>query len=152
MVTAAKWALGIVPAGILLGALLGAAANPHMKDPPAPWWRLTGAETFTASSEPALDEWPQDFAAARSYRPDFDYDIEVWDLAIPADEVWVPADEPHTLPPERLAAGEVADEAEATAGDALAAATPEPAVTPEILSEAAAEPSKVRPPELAGLY
>jgi len=151
MVTAAKWALGIVPAGVLLGALLGAAADPDMKDAPAPWWRLTGAESFTAAPEPSLDVWPQDFAAARSYRPDFDYDVEVWELPIPADEVWAFADEPYSQPREQVAAEEVADEAEAAAGDALAAAAPEPATAPEAAPEPAPAP-KARPPELAGLY
>jgi hypothetical protein len=152
MVTAAKWALGILPAGIALGALLGAAANPDMKDAPAPWWRLTGAETFTASDEPSLDAWPQDFAAARSYRPDFDYDIEVWELPIPADEVWAFADEPHPYPqqPDSTTAEEVAEEAQAAAGDALAAAVPEPAPAPEAAPQTA--PEKVHPPEFAGLY
>lgn len=152
MVTAAKWALGIVPAGIALGALLGAATDPDMKDAPAPWWRMTGAETYTAPPEPSLDAWPQDFAAVRSYRPDFDYDIEAWDLPIPSDEVLVLAEEPYAQPPERVSANAAADEAEAAAGDALAAAAaPEPVAAPESVAEPAPAP-KVRPPQLAGLY
>lgn len=151
MIAAAKWALGIVPAGILLGALLGAAADPEMKDAPAPWWRLTGTDAFTASPEPPLDAWPQDFAAARSYRPDFDYDIEVWDLPIPADEVWAYSEEPVAYQPYAAAAEDVAEEAEAAAGEALAAAAPEPAAAPGSAPEPSPAP-EVRPPELAGLY
>ena len=150
MMTAAKWALGVVPAGIALGALLGAAVNPDMKDPPAPWWRLTGAEPVAESAEIALDERPQDFAAARSYRPDFDYDIEIWSLPIPADEVWALTDEPLTPPPDVFAAEEAADEAEAVAGEALAAAVPE--ADPEPVPETPPEAIEVRPPVLAGLY
>lgn len=148
MITAAKWALGIVPAGIALGAVLGAAVNPVMKDAPAPWWRLTGTDAFTASAEPALDEWPQDFAAARSYRPDLDYDIEIWSLPIPADQVWAMAGEPIAPPPDSTSTEAAATEAEAAAGDALAAAAPEPAAAPETIPEAP-EPL---PPQLAGLY
>src|SRR5688572_14432086 len=108
MMTAAKWALGIVPAGIALGALLGAAVDPDMKDAPVPWWRLTGAEPVV-QADPGPEYWPQEFAAGRSYRPDLDYDAEVWALPIPADEVWAFAHEPIPLPPERSAAEEVAD-------------------------------------------
>lgn len=152
MVTAAKWALGILPAGIALGALLGAAVNPDMKDAPAPWWRLTGSEAFAASAEPDSDEWPQDFAAARSYRPDFDYNVEVWSLPIPADEVWALADEPIPLPADSTAAEELADEAEAAAGDVLAAAAPEPATAADTAPETTPEAPEVRKPELAALY
>lgn len=150
MMTVAKWALGIVPAGILLGALLGAAADPDMKDAPEPWWRLTGTDTFTASAEPPLDAWPQDFAAARSYRPDFDYNIEVWELPIPANEVWAYAEEPAAFQA-YAAAEQVAQEAEAAAEDASAAAAPQTAVAPESAPEPPPAP-EVRPPELAGLY
>jgi len=147
MLTAAKWALGIVPAGIALGALLGAAADPDVKDAPAPWWRLTGSEQF-ASAETDPESWPQDFAAARSYRPDLDYDAEVWALPIPAYELMLMTEERTTEPAEieqeAIAAEDPADEAEAAAEDALAAQalTPQPA------------PGEVRKSELgqAGLY
>ena len=152
MLTAAKWALGIVPLGIALGALLGAAVDPDMKNAPAPWWRLTGSDAFTASAEPDSDHWPQDFAAARSYRPDLDYDIEVWSLPIPAYEVWALADEPIALPPDSTAAADVGEEAEAAASDALAAAAPKPAAGPETVPETTPEAPEVRKPELAALY
>jgi hypothetical protein len=146
MITAAKWALGILPAGIALGALLGAAVNPEMKDAPAPWWRLTDTDAFTAPAEPALDAWPQDFAAARSYRPDLDYDAEVWALPIPADEAWAGAEEP--VAPDSGVAEEAAAKAQAAAGDALAAAAPEREAAPEATPETPAP----LPPQLAGLY
>ena len=147
MLTAAKWALGIVPAGIALGALLGAAVDPDMKDPPAPWWRLTGSDAFTASTEPDVEYWPQDFAAG-SYRPDLDYDAEVWALPIPASDLMILLDEPALELPEIeqdvVVAEDAADEAEAAAEDALAAEAPEPETAP----------GEVRKSELAqaGLY
>jgi hypothetical protein len=152
MLTAAKWALGIVPAGIVLGALLGSAVNPDMKDAPEPWWRLTGSDAFTASAEPDPEIWPQDFAAAGGYRPDLDYDAEVWALPISAYELAILIDEPATeLPPieqEIIVAEDAAAEAEAAAEDALAAQTPAPAPEPETA------PGEVRKSELAqaGLY
>ena len=123
MLTAAKWALGIVPAGIALGALLGAAADPDMKDAPAPWWRLTASEQF-ASAEPGPESWPQNLAAARSYRPDLDYDAEVWALPIPAYELMLMTEEPALeLPPTEQ---EVIAAEDAAAEDALAVETPVP--------------------------
>ena len=148
MLTAAKWALSIVPAGIALGALLGSAVDPDMKDPPEPWWRLTGSEAFTASADPGPEYWPQDFAAGPSYRPDLDYDAEVWALPIPAYDLAILSDDPSLeLPPveqEVIVAENAAEEAEAAADDALAVQAPEPA----------AAPGEVRKAELvqAGLY
>lgn len=150
MLTAAKWALGIVPAGIVLGALLGSAVNPDMKDPPEPWWRLAGSDAFTASAEPEPEYWPQNFATAGGYRPDLDYDAEIWALPIPAYELAILNDEPAAdLPPifpEVVTADDVADEAEAAAEDALAAQAPAP--------EPETAPGEVRKSELAhaGLY
>jgi hypothetical protein len=149
MQTAAKLALGIVPAGIALGALLGAAVDPDMKDAPAPWWRLTSSEIF-ASVEPGPEPWPQDFAASRGYRPDLDYDAEVWALPIPADDLMILFDEPAPELPEIgqkvIFADDAVDEAEAAADDALAALPPQP--------EPAPAPGEVRKAELtaAGLY
>lgn len=137
---AAKWALGIVPAGIALGVLLGAAVDPDMKDAPAPEWRLTAAELITASNEAASEAWPEDLAAARGHRPDFDYDIEVWALPVPAQEVAA------------LAEGQVASSAAEPAADgaeALAAPEPESVTPPETVPETTPE---VRRPELSGLY
>jgi hypothetical protein len=148
MLTVAKWTLGIVPAGIALGALLGAAADPDMKDAPAPWWRLTGSEPV-ASAEPDPELWPPDFAAPRSYRPDLDYDAEVWALPIPAYELTILNDEPPAELPaidDAVAAEDAADEAETAAEDALEAEVP--ALEPETA------PGEVRKSELAqaGLY
>jgi hypothetical protein len=145
MQTAAKLVLGIVPAGIALGALLGAAVDPDMKDAPAPWWRPTGSNVF-ASAEPGPESWPQDFAAARGHRPDLDYDAEVWALPIPVDEFMALADEQIVPPPDPAGHEEAADEAEAAVDDALAAVPAQP--------EPAPAPGEVRKAELtaAGLY
>jgi hypothetical protein len=151
MSTAAKWALAIVPSGITLGALLGSAVNPDMKDPPDPWWRLTGTEPF-AQADPAPEYWPQDFAAGRSYRPDLDYDAEIWALPIPAYELVILSDDASLEQPpighEIVIAGDAAEDAEAAAEDALAAQVPLAAPEPETA------PGEVRKSELAqaGLY
>ena len=154
MLTAGKWALAIVPGGIILGALLGAAANPEMKDAPAPWWRMTGTEQIFASNDYLVEAGPEDLDAFAGYRPDLDYDAEVWELPIPAYELAALADEPLAPLPDELptvsygiTAEDVAAEAEAVAEDAIASqAQPEPAPAPE--------PAEVRKSELAlaGLY
>jgi hypothetical protein len=149
MLAAGKWALTIVPAGIALGALLGDAANPEMKDPPAQWWQLAGADEVAVAEGALLFEaGPDDLSPFGSYRPDLDYDAEVWAEPIPAYEMAALTDEPSALPGSLptvtygVAAEEVADAAEAAAEEAVAAAQPEPA------------PTDVRKSELAsaGLY
>ncbi len=147
------FALAIVPAGIMLGAVLGAAANPEMKDPPTPWWQLTGREDFVISEDRQFVEaWPEDLNVFGGYRPDLDYDAEIWSLPIPEYDLAALADQPFETPAYDLptvtygvtGAEEVADEAEEVAEEAQAAeaAGPEP------------EPAEVRKPELAlaGLY
>lgn len=156
MQAAGKWVMGIVTGGIALGAVLGAAAKPDMKDPPEPWWRLTGAETVIASSDQQFAEaWPQDLNPFTGYRPDLDYEAEAWALPISEhdlaalDEVGFEplADDLPTVT-YGVTAEDVADEAEAVAEDALAAQTidREPAPGPA--------PGEVRKSELAtaGLY
>ena len=151
MLTVGKWALAIVLGGIVLGALLGSAANPEMKDAPAPWWRLTGTEQIFASNHYFVEAGPEDLNVSGGYRPDLDYDAEVWALPIAAYDLAPLAEESLASEPGALptvsygvaAAEQVADEAEAAAGDALAAAEPAPAP----------EPFAVRKAELAsGLY
>ncbi len=154
MLTAGKWALAIVPSGIMLGALLGAAANPDMKDAPAPWWRMTGADQIFASEQHFVEAPPQDLNVFGGYRPDFDYDEEVWVLPIPEYELAALEEEPFAPLSDGLptvtygvTAEDVADEAEAAAEDAVAAQEPQPAPAP-------APPGEVRKSELAlaGLY
>lgn len=133
MLAAAKWIMGIVPAGVLLGALLGTAADPDMKDPPTPWWRLTGTDRIAVSDQQFAEAWPEDLSVPTGYRPDLDYDAEVWALPVPAYELAI-LDEPPAMPDEALptvtygvsAAEDTADAAEAAAEDALAAEAPEP--------------------------
>lgn len=147
MLAAGKWFAGVVPTGIALGALLGAAVDPHMKEAPAPFWRLGGENVFTASSGPiAFAAGPDDLSPAGGYRPDLDYDAEARGSLIPASELMALIDEPL---PEGLptvtygvsAAEDVANDAEAVAAEA-----PEP--------EPAPEPADPRKSELvsAGLY
>jgi len=151
MLTAGKWAaLAIVPGGIVLGALLGAAANPEMKDAPEPWWRTVGTPQLVASDQYFVEVGPQDLDVFGGYRPDFDYDAEVWSAPIPEYELAALADEPLDPLPAELptvsygVTQQAADEAEAAAQDAIAAE--EPATAPE--------PAEARQSELvlAGLY
>ena len=147
MLTAGKWALAIVPAGIALGALLGAAANPEMKDAPPQWWQTTGTQPVFASEHYFVEAGPEDLDVFGGYRPDLDYDAEVWALPIPAYELAALADEPPAdeLPTVTYGVTEqAADEAEAAAAEAAAAAQPAPAP----------EPAEARKSELvlAGLY
>ena len=147
MPAAAKWVMGIVTGGIALGALLGAAANPEMKDAPAPWWRLTATPPIFASEHYFVDVGPQDLDVPGGYRPDLDYDAEVWELPIPEYELAALAEEPlaDELPTVTYGVAEqVADEAEAAVEDAVAAEQLEPAPAP----------AEVRQSELvlAGLY
>lgn len=138
MLAAAKWVMGIVPSGVLLGALLGTAADPDMKAAPAPWWRLTGASEVAVSGEQFAEAWPEDLSVPTGYRPDLDYDAEVRALPIPAHEL-APLNEPPAMPEDALptvtygvtAAEDVADQAEAAAEDALAADAPAPEPAPD---------------------
>ena len=153
MHAAGKWVTGIVASGIALGTVLGAAANPEMKDPPAPWWQLTSRDEFVASNDGQFVEaWPEDLDVFGGYRPDLDYDAEVWELPISEYDLAALAEEPFEVPAYELptvtygvtAAEEVAVEAESAAEDAQAAeaAEPETAATEVRKSELA----------LAGLY
>ena len=131
MLSAAKWIMGVVPGGIVLGALLGAAADPDMKDPPDPWWRLTGNDQIAISNEQFVEAWPADLGIPTGYRPDLDYEAEVWALPVPAYDLAV-LDEPPAMPAEptvtydTAATDAVADEAETAVEDALAAEASEP--------------------------
>jgi hypothetical protein len=155
MLAAGKWALAIVPGGIMLGALLGAAANPDMKDPPTPWWRTTGMQLNIAySGQQMYEAGPEDLNVFGGYRPDLDYDAVVWELPVATADL-APLAEPPVAWADELptvtygvTADEVADDAQAAADDALAAEAEPPDPAP------AAEPDETRKSELAlaGLY
>ena len=152
--TLGKWATGVVAGGLILGALLGAAADPDMKGAPEPWWQQTGREEAIAEAEPVLFEDPRNFHARGGFRPDLDYDAEVWALPIPDYETAALADESYDpydpfadeLPeaPYDTNAERAADRAEQAADDAVEAREAEnpPAATEVRKSELA----------VAGLY
>ncbi len=149
--TLGKWATGVVAGGLILGALLGAAADPDMKDAPEPWWQQTGREEAIAEAEPVLFEDPRNFHARGGFRPDLDYDAEVWALPIPDYEMAALADESYDpfadeLPeaPYDSNADRAAERAEQAADDAVEAREAEnpPAATEVRKSELA----------VAGLY
>ena len=90
MRTAGIWAFSIVSGGIALGAMLGAAADPRPKDPEPQWWQLTGNEAIASTEDPdGYYDWtPVLLDVHGGYRPDLDYDAEVWALPIPADDFY----------------------------------------------------------------
>jgi hypothetical protein len=141
MLAAGKWVLGVVTGGIALGAWLGSAANPEMKNAPAPWWQLVGrAEVVASSAGWSFEAGPDDLSPASGYRPDFDYDAEAVSAPIPAYELAALNEQPLAAPVEEMptvsygvaAAEEVAEEAEAAAVEAQAAEEPEPELQPEV--------------------
>lgn len=149
--TFGKWAAGVVAGGLVLGTLLGAAADPDMKDAPEPWWQQTGRDDVIAEAEPVLFEDPRNFQAPGGFRPDLDYDAEVWALPIPDYEMAALADDPYDPFAEELpevsfdtSAEHAADRAEQAVDDAAEARE---AGTPPAATE-------VRKSELAvaGLY
>jgi hypothetical protein len=135
MLSAGKWVLGVATGGIALGVWLGHAANPEMKDAPAPWWQLVGrAEVVASTPAWSFAAGPDDLSPASGYRPDLDYDAEAVSAPIPAYDLAALSEQPLAAQVEEMptvsygvaAAEEVVDEAEAAAGDALAAQEPEP--------------------------
>jgi hypothetical protein len=131
-----KWVFGIVTGGIVLGTFLGAAANPEMKQAPAPWWQITGRDEIVVSNMQFVEPFPEDLDVFGGYRPNFDYDAVVWALPIPDYELAALAGETFVAPPaEELPtviygvteAELAAEEAETAAEDAQAAEVAEPA-------------------------
>ena len=84
MQAAAKWMSFVFVGGIALGCALGAAADPRIKDPPPQWWQLTGNDTSTSpSNEVYADYGTYALDVHGGYRPDLDYEAEVWSLPLP---------------------------------------------------------------------
>jgi len=125
MHTAAKWALSITAGGLVLGALLGHAARPEMKDPAPRPWQLAGRDEAVASADSwTIEASPDDLNPFSGYRPALDYDALAWDLPNPDYDLAAPIDEPLDSPQEASepAVEQAADAAEAAAGEALAKA------------------------------
>jgi len=120
-----KWAAGVVVGGIILGALLGSAADPDMKDAPEPWWQQSDRDGAVADVDPVLFEDRRTVAAPGGFRPDLDYDAEVWSLPSPDYELAAMAEDPFAdeLPEEGYDANaeSAADDAERAVEDAEAA-------------------------------
>jgi len=152
----AKWALAIVPLGIAIGALF--SDRPEPKEPPAQWWQLTGRDdvAIVPGDRVFVEAGPVDLSVPAGYRPDLDYDAEVWALPIPDYEfAAAPADAPVDDWPAVTYGIEVAenaaDHADAAAHEALDAAA---AAEPASERVPGAVPPEARKPELAmaGLY
>jgi hypothetical protein len=90
MRTAGIWALSIVGGGIALGAMLGSAADPRPKNPEPQWWQLAGNEAIATSDPEYFGPPPEvpELDVHGGYRPDFDYDAEVWALPIPSGDFY----------------------------------------------------------------
>ena len=153
MPAAAKWVMGIVTGGIALGAMLGAAADPEMKQAPAPWWQMTGHEdAIVVSNMQFAEPFPEDLDVFGGYRPNLDYDAVVWASPIPDYEMAALAEEPSLQVTDELPrvtygiteAELAAEQAQTAAQEAVAAEAAEPA------------PQEPEAPEselvLAGLY
>ena len=105
MRTRAKLALGIVTGGIALGAMLGAAADPEPKRPPAPPWRAAQAAYYADAGYQLAEAPPQDLGRYRdSYAPSWaDEEVADWEPEYPA---WTYSDLPQeaeSAPDERPA-------------------------------------------------
>jgi len=132
MHTGWKLAMAIVPGGLVAGAIIGAAADPRIKDPPPQWWQLAGNDTNVSSSNQVYAELgPYELNVHGGYRPDLDYDAEVWSLPLPdLDYAYYESDEyapPVANPRPKVTEAETAaDAAVAAADDAEVAQTEAP--------------------------
>jgi len=79
MRSAGKIGFAILGGGMLLGALLGAYAEPEMKRPPESARQLTGQPEFEAGPAHHFVSFPEDLNPYGGYRPDLDYDAEISD-------------------------------------------------------------------------
>lgn len=120
-----QWAAGVVVGGIILGALLGSAADPDMKDAPEPWWQQSSRDGAVADVDPVLFEDRRTMDAPGGFRPDLDYDAEVWSVMSPDYELAAMAEEPFADEPLEggydANAESAADDAERAVEDAEAA-------------------------------
>jgi hypothetical protein len=126
--------MAIIPGGLLIGALIGDAVDPRIKDPPQQWWQMVGADTSTNPNNQVFAEvGPYDLDVHSGYRPDLDYEAEVWSLPLPEYVYYVPtgyAAEPAVAEagPPAAEAETAADEAAMVAEEAVEVADAQPAI------------------------
>jgi hypothetical protein len=144
---AAKWLMGIVTGGIALGTFLGAAANPEMKQAPAPWWQTAGRDEVVVSNMQFVQPFPEDLDVFGSYRPNLDYDAVAWSLPIPDYELAPLTEEPFVA----AVAEELPTVTYGITEAEVAAEEAETAAEQAVAAEAAREPPQSEP-ALAGLY
>lgn len=138
----AKLAGGVVVAGVCLGLLLAAAADPVMKNPAEPLWSSPGRAESAAevASRDLFGEAPEHQRATDGYRPDFDYDEVVGaEWALPEAEAGVDLE---PLPPLEEAF-EAASEAEEAAAAAREAAVAQPLSEAETEADSSARKSRL---------
>lgn len=124
MLAAGKWITAIVAGGVCMGLLLGNAVDPSVKSPPEEWWQLGRAQLEQPQVYGSPDLGPQLAYAPHGFRPDLDYDAEVWSLPLSELDTTVLAwDEPLVS---SAPAEQAASEAAAAVAEALAAAADEP--------------------------
>ena len=154
MLSPGKIALMTVAAGLSLGALLGSAANPVMKQGPQELWQLTGRSEFVppSPSEVFVEAGPQDLSVPDAYRPDFDYDAYVAaDWVEPAG--WHGYGEDEAAGVEAPSASEPPVAAEAVAAADEAEQVAETALEAGAVAEAAPADEPRKPPvAAAGIY
>jgi hypothetical protein len=144
MLTAGKWVSSVLAGGIALGAIMGAAADPTIKDPPPQWWQLAGTDTSISPSNQVFAEvGPYDLDVHSGYRPDLDYDAEVWALPLPdLDFAYYEYKEPPPpaadVSPPAAEVETAADQAVEAVGEATQVAQAEPATVEVRQSELAA--------------
>jgi len=132
MRTASILAVAVATGGILLGTMLGSAAAPDMKDPPAPWWQRDEDQGTALQAQSVQQTHIERASPFGGYRPDLDYAAEAWSSPLPEYEL-APLSDSRATPFAFDATGTnfdpvgaegVADEAEAAANEAAAAAAP----------------------------
>ncbi len=78
----------VVLGGILLGALLGGAAQPRLKAPQPQWWQTSANDTIAPRAVPQGNAYRDaPLFAPDGFRPDLDYDAEVWSLPLPTGDL-----------------------------------------------------------------
>ena len=90
---AAHIGLTILGGGLVLGALLGAYADPEMKSAPEPTWQLSGRPAIEPGPVQHFVSLPEDLSPHIGYRPDLDYAAEIDDWS-PRYPSWAYSEEP----------------------------------------------------------
>jgi len=121
-----KIALVVMTGGIALGAMLGAAADPEMKQPPAPPWRAAQLQIADNAAYRPAETWPADTQGYRdSYAPSWaNEELVDWEPEYPAWTYSEIADQPAAAEGPAIEA----DPAEPPQAEAAETLAPEPKI------------------------